>query len=166
MERRRSSGTITKSMYYSQKRILAFLLTAAMVFTNLGTGLNVSYAGTADQVTFQMKGADLVAAVEEAIESGHEITADDLGFTNGRTAEFEKVFFGTKGAVYEVYPEMEGSSMEAELRVFVRLPEDAGDMYMVTGDEEIILLYVNNGEDTISCTTEITRMDDGVEKVK
>ena len=93
MERRRSSGTITKSMYYSQKRILAFLLTAAMVFTNLGTGLNVSYAGTADQVTFQMKGADLVAAVEEAIESGHEITADDLGFTNGRTAEFEKVFF-------------------------------------------------------------------------
>lgn len=166
MERRRSSGTIAKSMYYSQKRILAFLLTAAMVFTNLGTGLNVSYAGTADQVTFQMKGADLVAAVEEAIESGHEITADDLGFTNGRTAEFEKVFFGTKGAVYEVYPEMEGSSMEAELRVFVRLPEDAGDMYMVTGDEEIILLYVNNGEDTISCTTEITRMDDGVEKVK
>ena len=113
MERRRSSGTIAKSMYYSQKRILAFLLTAAMVFTNLGTGLNVSYAGTADQVTFQMKGADLVAAVEEAIESGHEITADDLGFTNGRTAEFEKVFFGTKGAVYEVYPEMEGSSMEA-----------------------------------------------------
>ena len=50
MERRRSSGTIAKSMYYSQKRILAFLLTAAMVFTNLGTGLNVSYAGTADQV--------------------------------------------------------------------------------------------------------------------
>ena len=33
-----------------------------------------------------------------------EITADDLGFTNGRIAEFAKVFFGTKGAVYEVYP--------------------------------------------------------------
>ena len=37
-------------------------------------------------------------------DSGHEITADDLGFTNGRIAEFAKVFFGTKGAVYEVYP--------------------------------------------------------------
>ena len=35
---------------------------------------------------------------------------------------------------------------------------------MVTGDEEIIFLYINNGEDTISCTTEITRMDDGTEK--
>lgn len=166
MERRRCSGTIAKSMYYRQKRILAFLLTAAMVFTNMGTSLNVSYAGTADQITFQMKGSDLVAAVEEAIAGGHGITSDDLGFTNGRMAEFEKVFFGAEGAVYEVYPEMEGSSMEAELRVFVRLPEDADDMYMVTGDEEIILLYVNNGEDTISCTTEITRMDDGAEKVK
>ena len=95
-------------MYYRQKRILAFLLTAAMVFTNMGTSLNVSYAGTADQITFQMKGSDLVAAVEEAIAGGHGITSDDLGFTNGRMAEFEKVFFGAEGAVYEVYPEMEG----------------------------------------------------------
>jgi hypothetical protein len=39
-------------------------------------------------------------------------------------------------------------------------------MYMVTGDEEIVFLYVNNGENTISCSTEITRMDNGVEKVK
>nr|WP_162201100.1 hypothetical protein [Enterocloster clostridioformis] len=37
-------------------------------------------------------------------DSGHEITADDLGFTNSRIAEFAKVFFGTKGAVYEVFP--------------------------------------------------------------
>ena len=45
--------------------------------------------------------------------------------------------------------------MDAELRVFVRLPEDADDMYMVTGDEEIIFLYVNNGEDTVSFSTTI-----------
>ena len=30
--------------------------------------------------------------------------------------------------------------MDAELRVFVRLPEDADDMYMVTGDEGYYLL--------------------------
>ena len=56
--------------------------------------------------------------------------------------------------------------MDAELRVFVRLPEDADDMYMVTGDEEIIFLYVNNGESSISCSTSITRMEDGKEKGK
>lgn len=56
--------------------------------------------------------------------------------------------------------------MDAELRVFVRLPEDADDMYMVTGDEEILFLYINNGDETIRCSTNITRMVDGVEKVK
>ena len=31
-----------------------------------------------------------------------------------------------------IYPEYDGGDMDAELRVFVRLPEDADDMYMVT----------------------------------
>lgn len=166
MEGRRNSKIMAKSIYNSQKRIMAFLLSAAMILTNVGIGPDMSYGGTADQAAFEIRGADLVSAVEEAILNGHEVTAEDLDFTNGKTAEFENVFFNGKGAVYEVYPEIEGSSMEAELRVFVCLPQDADDMYMVTGDEEIILLYVNNGADTISCSTEITRIEDGQEKVK
>ncbi|WP_051409950.1 hypothetical protein [Enterocloster asparagiformis] len=39
-------------------------------------------------------------------------------------------------------------------------------MYMVTGDEEILFLYINNGDETIRCSTNITRMVDGEEKVK
>ena len=61
---------------------------------------------------------------------------------------------------------IDGGDMDAELRVFVRLPEDADDMYMVTGDEEVIFLYVNNGDETISCATRIIRSVDGEEKVK
>lgn len=38
----------------------------------------------------------------------------------------------------EVFPEPEGGSVDVELRVFIRVPEDADDMYMVTGAEEII----------------------------
>ncbi|MCD7907399.1 MAG: hypothetical protein LUH04_06905, partial [Clostridium sp.] len=38
--------------------------------------------------------------------------------------------------------------------------------YMVTGDEEILFLYINNGDETIRCSTNITRTVDGVEKVK
>ena len=37
---------------------------------------------------------------------------------------------------------------------------------MVTGDEEILFLYINNGDETIRCSTNITRMVDGEEKVK
>ena len=166
MEGRKRSRALSRTVYSAQKRLLAFLLAMAMILTNVGADMTTALAASSSEsVTFTMSGSQLVKAIDEAIADGNEVTAEDLDFTNGKIAEFEKLFFG-EGKIYEVFPDPEGGSMDAELRVFVRLPEDADDMYMVTGDEEIIFLYVNNGEDTISCTTEITRMDDGVEKVK
>ncbi len=166
MERRNRARAIVRNVHSVQRRFLAFVLAAAMIFTNVGVNVNTAYAaGSSESVTFSMSGSLLVKAIEDAIANGNEVTADDFDFTNGKTAEFEELLFG-EGKIYEAFPEPEGGSMDAELRVFVRLPEGADDMYMVTGDEEIIFLYVNNGEDTISCTTEITRMDDGKEKVK
>lgn len=166
MERRRGSGTI-RAAYSATKRFMALFLVAALILTNIGTELNVSYASSGEEVTFQLRGADLIAAVNEAIMDGDEVTAEDLDFTNGKVAQFEQTFFdGGQVKVYEVFPEMEGGSMDAELRIFVRLPEDADDMYTVTGDEELILLYVNNGSESISCNSEIIRIDNGTEKVK
>ena len=166
MEGKKTARAIVRNMHSVQKRFLAFVLAAAMTITNVGVNVNTAYAASSSvSVTFSMSGSQLVQAIEDAIANGNEVTADDLDFTNGKIAEFEELLFG-EGKIYEAFPEPEGGSMDAELRVFVRLPEDADDMYMVTGDEEIIFLYVNNGEDTISCTTEITRMDDGKEKVK
>ena len=166
MEGRKRSRALSRTVYSAQKRLLAFVLAAAMILTNVGADMNTALAATSSEsVTFSMSGSQLVKAIDEAIADGNEVTAGDLDFTNGKIAEFEELLFG-EGKIYEAFPEPEGGSMDAELRVFVRLPEDADDMYMVTGDEEIIFLYVNNGDDTISCTTEITRMDDGKEKVK
>ena len=93
------------------------------------------------------------------------VSQDSLDFTDGATEKFEALFFGD-GKVYEVYPDIQGDSMEAELRVFVKLPADADDTYMVTGEEEVYFLYVNNGEDTISCSTTVTRTENGKEKEK
>ena len=167
MEGRKRSGMLKKSVCNMRKRLVAFALAAAMVCTNVGADLNAAYGATSssESVTFEMTGSQLVTAIEEAIENGNVISPGDLDFTNGDIAKFESLFYG-EGKVLEVYPDPDGGSMDAELRVFVRLPEDADDMYMVTGDEEIIFLYVNNGEDTISCSTNITRMENGVEKVK
>ena len=167
MEGRKRSGMLKKSVCNMRKRLVAFALAAAMVCTNVGADLNAAYGATSssESVTFEMTGSQLVTAIEEAIENGNVISPGDLDFTNGDIAKFESLFYG-EGKVLEVFPDPDGGSMDAELRVFVRLPEDADDMYMVTGDEEIIFLYVNNGEDTISCSTNITRMENGVEKVK
>ena len=147
---------LKKSVYNMRKRLVAFALAAAMVCTNVGADLNAAYAATSssESVTFEMTGSQLVTAIEEAIENGNVISPGDLDFTNGDIAKFESLFYG-EGKVLEVFPDPDGGSMDAELRVFVRLPEDADDMYMVTGDEEIIFLYVNNGEDTVSFSTTI-----------
>ena len=151
--------------YSAQKRFLAFVLTLAMIFTSVGTDLNVSYAAQGNKVDFEIYGSDLVNAINEAVESDNVVKPDSLEFTNGAIDKFETLFYG-EGKVYEVYPQIDGGDMDAELRVFVRLPEDADDMYMATGDEEIIFLYVNNGDETISCATRIIRSVDGEEKVK
>ncbi len=151
--------------YSAQKRFLAFVLTLAMLFTSVGTDLNVSYAAQGNKVDFEIYGSELVDAINQAVESDNVVTPDSLEFTNGAIDKFETLFYG-EGKVYEVYPQIDGGDMEAELRVFVRLPEDADDMYMVTGDEEVIFLYVNNGDETISCATRIIRSEDGEEKVK
>lgn len=155
----------TGKMVSLQKRFLAFMLAFAMIFTNVGTDLHVSFAASGNRVDFTIGGADLVDAIRQAIEDENVVSQDSLDFTDGATEKFEALFFGD-GKVYEVYPDIQGGSMEAELRVFVKLPADADDTYMVTGEEEVYFLYVNNGEDTISCSTTVTRTENGKEKEK
>ncbi|MGN0372639.1 MAG: doubled motif LPXTG anchor domain-containing protein, partial [Enterocloster sp.] len=166
MERQRKTRARQMHRLSAPKRLVSFLLAAAMVFTNVSADLSSVQAAQGERVDFEVYGSDLVKAIDDAVMNGTEVTADDLDFTNGKNIDkFENLFFGD-GRVYEVWPEIEGATMETDLRVFVRLPEDANDMYMVTGDEEIIFLYVNSGEDTVSCSTSILRMEDGEEKVK
>ena len=155
----------TGKMVSLQKRFLAFMLAFAMIFTNVGTDLHVSFAASGNKVDFTIGGADLVDAIRQAIEDENVVSQDSLDFTDGATEKFEALFFGD-GKVYEVYPDIQGDSMEAELRLFVKLPADADDTYMVTGEEEVYFLYVNNGEDTISCSTTVTRTENGKEKEK
>ena len=147
MEGQKRPRVFLQKRYNTQKRFLALMLAFAMIFTSVGTDLNVAYAAEGNRVDFEIYGADLVEAINDAVETQSPVTADDLNFTNGAIEKFDALFFG-EGKVYEVFPPVEGGDMDAEVRVFVRLPEDADDMYMVTGDEEVIFLYINNGEDT------------------
>ena len=165
MEGQKRPRVFLQKRYNTPKRFLALMLAFAMIFTSVGTDLNVAYAAEGNRVDFEIYGADLVEAINDAVETQSPVTADDLNFTNGAIEKFDALFFG-EGKVYEVFPPVEGGDMDAGVRVFVRLPEDADDMYMVTGDEEVIFLYINNGEDTISCSTKIIRTVDGEEKVK
>ena len=107
MERRTRRRAFARNVYSAQKRLLAFLLAAAMILTNVGSDLSVAFAGTSESVVFELTGSELVRAVEEAIASGNEVTREDLDFTNGKVEQVEKLFFG-EGKLYEAYPEFDG----------------------------------------------------------
>ena len=55
----------TGKMVSLQKRFLAFMLAFAMIFTNVGTDLHVSFAASGNKVDFTIGGADLVDAIRQ-----------------------------------------------------------------------------------------------------
>lgn len=145
-----------RSFFYRQKRLIAFMMAMVMTFTNISANWNVAYAGAAEEVEFEITGSNLLLSLKEAVAGGNVVSEENLDFTNGPVDKFHELFFGS-GVVYELFPEITGSGMDAELRVFARLPEEADDAYTVTGDEEIIMMYINNSDVTLNCQT---RVDD------
>ena len=136
------------------KRLAALCLTAALALTNVGNSSNIVYAAGGEGVDFIIKGSDFADAIEAMIESGAPpITEADLNFTDGKQEKYHRLFFEKLGALYEFYPDFDGPGMEAEIRTFIRLPEDVDDAYTLTGEEEIVILYVNNGENTVAFST-------------
>ena len=156
-----------KRRFSVKRSLLSALLAAAMVITNVSGELSAVWAAQTETVEFEIQGSDLADEIREAVESGSPVTEDDLNFTEGAVDKFENLFFDT-GKIYEVYPPLEGGDPygDGDVRFFVRLPEDADDTYELTGDEEVIFLYVNSGEETLRFTTNVWRTEDGDEKVE
>lgn len=74
--------------------------------------------------------------------------------------------FENQEPLYEFYPEFDGPGMEAEIRTFIRLPEDVDDAYTLTGQEEIVILYVNNGDSTMGFSTVIDLSEGGEKRTR
>ena len=122
------------------KRVLAGSLAAVMVCTNTGTNLTTAYASDST-TTFEVAGSELVRSLEEAIVEDNEVTAEDLDLTNGETGDFEELLF-SEGKILEAFPIFdEDGGMEVESRVFIRVPDDADQMYALSGEEDIFFMY-------------------------
>ena len=141
------------------------MMTALMVFTTIGPDLSVAFAASEADVVFELDGADLVQSVEDAVAEGNEVTKEDVNFTDGDVDRYEELFFG-EGKLYEAYPELNAGGSDADLRVFVRLPEDADESYIVTGDEELLFLFINNSDEAMTCGADITRVVNGKERTE
>ena len=148
--------------YKIRQRVSALVLSVLMVLSNIGFSLATVYgAENSSDITFLVAGSELVRSVQEAVSEGQEVQPEDIGFTNGKVERFQNLFFGS-GRLYEVYPEFEeDGGRDAELRIFVRLTEEDLEKgtESITGDEELIFLYLNHTDETITCQTEVTRRD-------
>ena len=80
--------------YKLMKRMLAIVLSAAMVFTNIGHTPDCCVCCQRKTVDFMVSGADFVAAIEDMIYSGAEpLKQEELDFTNGKAEKYYQFFF-------------------------------------------------------------------------
>lgn len=156
-----------------KKAALSFLLTAAMVCANVGSQLGTVMAaeyGSYEGGVFELDGRNIYFSIKDAIKNGTELSKDDIEFTNGKILNYRQLFYGenrkageklylesdedSSFRIIEFFPEYE-SGMDVELRSFIRLPGDSGKDYQLTGEEQIILLYLNNSSEDVKCSVKI-----------
>lgn len=135
---------------------LSFVLT--MTSFNMVSWADVASAFEKENATFIMNGEDLRDSAQAAIDNGKEFYFEDLGAdTSDRSLakEYQRLF--ESGAVFEFSPsyDMEEEYADgAELRMFIRV-DDAYEGYQITGDEDIIFLYINDSSSRITFRSKI-----------
>ena len=159
-----------KLHYNLRQRLSAIILAMLMALFNIGFNLITMYGiENNDDITFSVYGTELVRSMQEAVSKGNKVRPENIEFTNGKIEEFQTLFF-KNGNLYEVYPEFEeDGGLNAELRIFVHLTEEdlENGTKLITGDEELIFLYLNHTDETITCQTEvICRNREGKEQYK
>ena len=151
------------------KRLTAIGIAAALTLTNIGNTLSTVYAASGgEHRDLSVRGADLAGAIMDMIRgldgSQKTVQPDELEFSQGRVEKYNRLFFEGTGSLYEFYPEIDGQDQEASVRTFIRLPEDADASYELTGDEQLVFLYENGGESSISFSTAVEHENGKIQK--
>ncbi|WP_333645860.1 doubled motif LPXTG anchor domain-containing protein [Lacrimispora sp.] len=143
------------------KQMISLLLSVVLVITNLGTSAGAVHEADNNLVNFTISEDDLTAAIEEVIEQGGvPVSTEYFNFTDGEIDKYNTLFSDREEeAVYEFEASFESSDAEVQLHSFIRLPENLDEGYSLTGNEQIIFLYVNNSESTVRCSITITTAD-------
>ena len=143
-----------RNPYQTWKRrasaMLAVLLTLSLVLGDIsGLSRTVMAGQRSVKEEFRIHREAILKAAEEAIEKGEPLN-QPLAITSDKEKTETKYqeLLPADGTVYEIFPEIEQVQDvdSPELRVFIRLEEGADPAsYTLTGEEELIFLYVNGG---------------------
>ena len=133
--------SMLKELRRNYKRIVAFMLTVAMTFTNIGSNLSVAFAaGETEEALFMLNGNDLQSAIQDAVEGGEVFDFNSLELTAKSTSlknSYQKLLGTKSGDVYALDVEIDDSyapdstSMEA---------------FYNAGTEDVVFLFINESD--------------------
>ncbi|MCI8949897.1 MAG: doubled motif LPXTG anchor domain-containing protein [Lachnospiraceae bacterium] len=164
-KQRKSSGSKRKwslHRWHELRRLAAFVLSFAMVFSNIGNSAAIAFAEEAanSKVEFQMTGEDIWNAAKEAVEAG-SVTGGYFSFgqeDEEEAAKYRKLF--AEGNLFEITEEVNYTAVPdtdgMDLRVFIRTSKNDGlEGYQLTGEEELLFLYLNSSQQTVTASLNI-----------
>ena len=120
------------------RRLVAFMLTVAMTFTNVGTNLNVAFAaGEEQEALFLVDGSDLREAIQDAMDGGETFKFSSLELkakSKSLKTSYEKLIGGKNGAVYQLDVDVDESYAPENTSV---------EVFYNAGTEDVIFLFIN-----------------------
>ena len=138
------------------RRLVAFMLTAAMTFTNIGMNLNVAFAaGEEQEALFLVDGTDLREAIDSAVDSGETFRFSSLELkakTKSLKTSYEKLIGGKDGKVYQLDVDVDGRHAPADTDV---------EIFYNAGTEEVIFLFINESDMVVSFRANVDGYETG-----
>lgn len=137
------------------RRVIAFILTAVMTFTNIGTNLNVAFAAGGGGIReesslFILDGSELLEAVQNAEENEEvfDFSSLNLKTDSKKTLNaYRELLKGTKSApVYELDVEADSdyATPDTDLKVFYH-----------SGEKKVVFLFINESDAIVNFCVDV-----------
>ena len=132
---------LRKVIRHEYKRIVAFMLTVAMVVTNFGTNLTVAFAaGEEESSLFLLNSSELEDAISAALESGDVFDFSSLELKAKQKSlktSYEKLIGSKAGKVYQLDVDIDSSyaTEHTDLQVFYN-----------AGTDDVVFLFINESD--------------------
>ena len=132
---------LKKVIRHEYKRIVAFMLTVAMVVTNFGTNLTVAFAaGEETSSLFLLDSSELEDAISTALESGDVFDFSSLELKAKQKSlktSYEKLIGSKAGKVYQLDVDIDSSyaTEHTDLQVFYN-----------AGTDDVVFLFINESD--------------------
>ncbi len=137
------------------RRVIAFILTAVMTFTNIGTNLNVAFAagegGIREESSLLMlDGSELLEAIQNAEENEEVFDFSSLNLKTDSQKilnDYRELLKGTKSApVYELDVEADSdyATPDTDLKVFYH-----------SGEKKVVFLFINESDAIVNFCVDV-----------